>query len=221
MDNNDTLWRTIRLVLNSRGLSTEDWELVLPDALHSIRSLLCTATNETPHERFFRFPRKATYGLALPSWLLPQKQALLKKAAVSSKYEPTLEYVTLVHVNPQYARVQHADGRETTVPLRRLSSPADIDHQEVTLNTDIQHQEWRQEDGDLQPNEGSDTQVPSTTANQDHTPPSAVEPQPSIIIPSSSQDSVVVRKSSRLSKKPTYLDEYECGASFGYYETDL
>ena len=49
---NGTLWKAIEVSLHSRNLKPSDWESVLPDALHSIRSLLCTATNTTPHERF-------------------------------------------------------------------------------------------------------------------------------------------------------------------------
>lgn len=35
------------MVVRSNGL-LEDWELALPDALHAIRTLLCTTTNDTP-----------------------------------------------------------------------------------------------------------------------------------------------------------------------------
>ncbi|KAA5553970.1 transposase family protein, partial [Pseudomonas aeruginosa] len=54
---NSTLWRTILLALKTKNLSVENWEQVLPQALHSIRSLLCTTINCTPHERMFRHPR--------------------------------------------------------------------------------------------------------------------------------------------------------------------
>ena len=46
---NGTLWKAIQVTLHSRKLKPSDWEDVLPDALHSIRSLLCTSTNATPH----------------------------------------------------------------------------------------------------------------------------------------------------------------------------
>ena len=52
---NGIIWKTIRLLLKSRNLPEKCWEEVLSQALHSIRSLLCTATNSTPHERFFKF----------------------------------------------------------------------------------------------------------------------------------------------------------------------
>ena len=123
---NGVLWRNIRLALHARKLPTESWEVVLPDALHSMRSLLCTSTNATPHERFFTFARKATYGKSMPSWLLTSQSALLKKAVVQSKYDPITEAVELVHTNPEYARVRHANGNESTVSLRRLAPMAEV-----------------------------------------------------------------------------------------------
>ena len=54
---NGTIWKAIIMSLKSKNLPNESWQLVLPDVLHSVRSLLCTATNETPHERFLGFPR--------------------------------------------------------------------------------------------------------------------------------------------------------------------
>jgi hypothetical protein len=131
---NGVLWRNIRLALHARKLPTESWEAVLPDALHSMRSLLCTSTNATPHERFFTFPRKATYGKTMPSWLLTSQSALLKKAVVQSKYDPNMEAVELVHTNPEYARVRHANGNESTVSLRRLAPMAKVESTE--LNTE-------------------------------------------------------------------------------------
>ena len=60
---NGTIWKAVTLALKSKDLPLSSWECVLPDALHSIRSLLCTATNCTPHERMFSFQRKSTAGL--------------------------------------------------------------------------------------------------------------------------------------------------------------
>ena len=64
---NGTLWKAVSLGLKSRGLPITHWEMVLPQALHSIRSLLCTTTNATPHERLFAFNRKSESGTTLPS----------------------------------------------------------------------------------------------------------------------------------------------------------
>ena len=50
---NGIIWKTVCLARHAHNLLETQWEAVLPDALHAIRSLLCTATNSTPHERFF------------------------------------------------------------------------------------------------------------------------------------------------------------------------
>ena len=59
---NGIIWKTILLALQTKGLSVEHWENVLPDAMHSIRSLLCTAINCTPHERMFNYQRRSSSG---------------------------------------------------------------------------------------------------------------------------------------------------------------
>ena len=41
---NGIVWKTVSLGLKSHNLPVTQWEAVLPDALHAIRSLLCTAT---------------------------------------------------------------------------------------------------------------------------------------------------------------------------------
>ena len=64
---NGIIWQAITLALKSSNLTFTAWEQVLPDALHSIRSLLCTTTNATPHERLFNFNRKSTSGNSFPS----------------------------------------------------------------------------------------------------------------------------------------------------------
>ena len=68
---NGVIWKTVQLGLSSKKLPSSAWETILPDALHSIRSLLCTATNTTPHERMFNYTRKSTSGNSMPSWLIP------------------------------------------------------------------------------------------------------------------------------------------------------
>ena len=57
----------------------DKWEKVLAKALHAVRSLLCLAVNETPHERLFRSPRIAMNNTALPSWLLTPETVLLRR----------------------------------------------------------------------------------------------------------------------------------------------
>ena len=70
-------WKTITLALKERKLPIENWERVMPDALHSIRSLISTSTNETPHERLFRYARRSSSGASVPSWLLLPGPVLL------------------------------------------------------------------------------------------------------------------------------------------------
>ena len=85
---NGIIWRAITMALKSRDLPTKCWQIVLPDALHSIRSLLSTATNVTPHERLFNFARRSTTGGSLPTWLCMPGPVLLKRHVRHSKAEP-------------------------------------------------------------------------------------------------------------------------------------
>ena len=98
-----------------------EWEAVLPDTLHSICSLLCTATNETPHERLFRHSHKSTSGCGLPTWLCEPGTQVLLHRHVRSKADPLVDEVQLVHANLQYARVKFASGREDMVSIRDLA----------------------------------------------------------------------------------------------------
>jgi len=50
-----TIWKTITLMIRGRKLSQQQWEEILPEALHAVRTLLCSSTNTTPHQRFFAF----------------------------------------------------------------------------------------------------------------------------------------------------------------------
>ena len=75
---NGIIWKSVSLALESRGLPQSNWELVLPDALHSVRSLLCTATNCTPHERLFSYQRRSSSGHSVPSWLNSGDRAYLR-----------------------------------------------------------------------------------------------------------------------------------------------
>ncbi|KRX73852.1 Retrovirus-related Pol polyprotein from transposon 17.6 [Trichinella sp. T6] len=134
------VWETILLALKSQGLPTEQWPAVLPDALHAVRSLLCTLTNATPHERFLVFSRRSTSGRSIPACLLDSKCALLKKHVRNSKTDPLVEEVRLLEVNPTYAYVRFPDGRESSVSTRHLapagSSDAEEAQQEVTAGDD-------------------------------------------------------------------------------------
>jgi len=77
---NKTVWKTVSLILKDRNLGPHLWELILPDALHAVRTLLCTATNASPRERFFPFSRRSILGRSLPSWMITPGTVLLKKS---------------------------------------------------------------------------------------------------------------------------------------------
>lgn len=98
----------------------------MPDVLHSIRTLLCTATNCTPHERLFNFQRRSGTGTALPSWLLNPGTVLLRRFVRQSKYEPFVDEVELIEANPQYAHVRFPDGRESTVSIKDLAPTGEV-----------------------------------------------------------------------------------------------
>jgi len=98
---------------------SDHWEDTLSDALHSIRSLLCTSTNCTPHERMLHHARRSVNGTSIPSWLKPGP--INVKHHVRNKDEPLVDEAELLEINPSYAHVRLKDGRETTVSIRDLS----------------------------------------------------------------------------------------------------
>ena len=115
-----TVWRTVKLMLRNRKLSEESWEEVLPDALHSVRSLLCTSTNETPHERFLTFSRKSMVGKSMPNWLLNPGTVLLRRFVIN-KGDPLCDEVDLIEANPSFARIRLSNGLESTVSTKDLA----------------------------------------------------------------------------------------------------
>ena len=133
---NGTLWKAVQLSLKSRGLEISQWEAVLYDALHSIRSLLCTETNCTPHERMFSFARRSTAGNSLPTWLLTPGPVLMKKNVRTSKFDPLVDEVELISANPQYAFVRLQNGKETTVSHVN-SPPSETLRKLVLLNVKL------------------------------------------------------------------------------------
>ena len=138
---NGVIWKTVQLSLHNRNLDICHWESVLPEALHCIRSLLCTSTNQTPHERLFSFQRKSATGTSLPTWLLNNGRVLMKRHVRRSKYEPICDEVDLIAINPSNAKVRLPCGREQTVSLRDLAplpshetapqSPLEISHHSI------------------------------------------------------------------------------------------
>ena len=112
------IWKHTLLILASRNLKESQWETVLPEVLHSIRSLLCTGTNATPHERLFSYQRRTPSGHSLPTWL---SMPFLLRHVRASKYEPLVDEVVLLEANPQYAHMRFTNGFESTVSVSDLA----------------------------------------------------------------------------------------------------
>ena len=115
---NGIIWKTVQLALANRKMPISKWESVIPEALNAIRTLLCTSINATPHERFISFQRRSSTGTSFPSWLAQPGIVLLKHHVRRSKHDPLLIKMKLIEANPQYAQIQTAEGRQSTVSLR-------------------------------------------------------------------------------------------------------
>ena len=68
----------MRLLLRTYQQPESTWKSVLPEALHSVRSLLCTETNATPHELLLGFDRRSMVGRTLPNWLVQPGPVLFR-----------------------------------------------------------------------------------------------------------------------------------------------
>ena len=124
----------MKRALKDRQLPTSKWDTVLPDVLHSVRSLLCTRTDVTPHERFLAFDRRSMLGISTPSWLSCPGPVLLKRHVRSGKYDPYVDEVELIHATSSYARVRMQSGREATVSLRDI---APVGEKKVDMNETV------------------------------------------------------------------------------------
>ena len=105
--------------MRTKNLPLSHWQYVLPETLHAIRSLLCTVTNCTPHERMFMHTRKSFNGISLPSWVKPGP--VYVKRHNRTKNDLLVEEAELIKANPHYAHVRLGDGKEISVSLRDLA----------------------------------------------------------------------------------------------------
>ena len=102
-------------------------------------SLLCTATNCSPHERLLKYARRSSVGGSVPSWLITLGPVLLKRHVRTSKDDPLVDEVKLLQANQQYAHIRYTDGRETTVSIRHLAPlPEDTHIHDVLPAPDVQ-----------------------------------------------------------------------------------
>ena len=193
---NGIIWKAITLALKSKGLHTKQWELVLPGSLHSIRSLLCTATNVTPHERFFSYQRRSVCGQSVPTWLTDSDKVFVRRHAKNSKFDPCVEEADLIEANPQYAHVRFSNGRETTVSIKDLAPcgklPCRTDEVEtIVRNTDPAL-------GDIAPALPIEPVVPNSSLNLPDGSQNVSERKPD-----STFETPVLRRSERTRKPPS------------------
>lgn len=59
--------------------------------------------------------------ILFPSWLLQPGPVFLKQFVRRTKDDPLVREVELLHSNPSYAYIKHADGRESTVSVNDLA----------------------------------------------------------------------------------------------------
>ena len=114
---NDVIWSGVKLALKSQNWPLSKRDLVLIDVLHSIRSLLCMATNTTPHKQFLTFNCCSILGTSAPSWLFSPGPVLLKCHVRTSKYDPLVDEVELIQAFPSHANVSLQIGWEVAVSL--------------------------------------------------------------------------------------------------------
>ena len=112
------IWKSVLLWLRVKNLPTFHWETVLC-VLHSLQSLLCTATNCTPYERMFLHLRKSANGVTMPTWLKPGP--VYVKCHVGNKGDIFVDDAELIEANPQYVHVKLNNGCQTAVFLRDLA----------------------------------------------------------------------------------------------------
>ena len=218
---NGIVCKSIELACKSKGIPNSYWEEVLPVALHSLRSLLCVATNQTPHERLFNYQRRSASGHTLPSWLLKKGTVLLRKHTRRSKYDPICEEVELIDLTPTYAKVQMPSGRETTVSLRDLAPVPNLDPNVMENNVDSESPTEHLIDVEsaypvLPPQAKDSHQKPNTSVSIDKelfsrsvfknsAPTVAFKPAPVPLVAHSNSD-VTRTKYGRISKQPNSLN---------------
>lgn len=116
---NGIIWRTVLCILAQNQANLGCWPDYLGEALHCVRSLHCSSTGLTPHNRLLAFVRRTPpiYQPAIPAgdyvWL---------RRFVRHKNDPTGELVQIVAAYPNYAVISHFGATETdTVNWRHLA----------------------------------------------------------------------------------------------------
>ena len=202
-----TTWKLVLLSLKMHSFPTSEWERVMPEALHSMRSLINVSTNQTPHDRFFNFSRRSMCGSSTPSWLQPGNSVYVRKFVRQSTADPLVEKVELLHTNPSYAFIKYQDGRESSVSLRDLA-PCPAVHKTLTDNPINQIiDSLASKTKDLPSNVPTPVDTfPIPELPQDQPTPTEDTTSP---IVSPTNPSPTPRRSSRVPKQPVWMEDYE------------
>lgn len=193
---NGTIWKAVTMTLKSRNLPVQHWQTVLPDALHSIRSLLCTATNATPHERLLNYSRRSSTGASVPTWLCHPGPVLLKSHRRMNKTDPLVEEVELLQANPHYAHIRYQNGEETTVSTRHLA-PVEIPISVESQDTPIDVKDASFSPG--KPLETTPMEIEDSAPAVNQTPLENIEP---------GEEAQGLRRSGRVRRPPNSLGDY-------------
>lgn len=209
---NGMIWKAVTMTLKSKNLPLKNWQDVLPDVLHSVRSLLCAATGETPHERFFGFPRRSSAGASIPTWLATPGPVYFKRQVRTSKMDPLVDEVELLQANPHYAHVRYPDGRETTVATKHLapkghmevSAPGRVAEEVENLDLDVNTPDTEPLPAPLDLDVNTDDAEPSPAPkSQPELTTHRPEPQPEL---TPVQNAEPVRRSQRVRRPVVRLD---------------
>lgn len=115
---NGTIWKTVQCILAEHELPDSAWPKVLGEALHCVRSLINTTTQETPHDRFCKFSRKVCPGTTSP--IAAGNFAWLRRH-VRNKNDPSGDVVQVVATYPGYAVISRDGKSMDTVNWRHLA----------------------------------------------------------------------------------------------------
>ena len=198
------VWQTIQLHMLENNLSPGQWTESLPEVLSVMRSLLSTATNETPHQRLFKYPRRFVGQSTIPDWMFESQNAYLRRH-VRSKQDPIVDPVKILEVNPYFTYIQRPDGRQDTVSNRDLAPCPESTNSDSSTSYPI-----NSSPSQTSPFVSSDTQSPSTIADStplsqsstSFTPPTTSTSSPTPTTTSPPISSPCLRRSSRISKPP-------------------
>jgi len=210
---NGTLCKAIALALKCEGLEKNHWTKVLPRALSSLRGLLCTSTNCTPHDRLFKFARSSKFGAELPNFLTQPGSTILHRNHIHLKGDPVAEKVHLIEtISPHHARIQFPDGRNSTVSTTNLASYPNPGRDSVSITGDETLYSPSIEEPEVEPGP-ADSPPPSLVSpnqNSESMPEknNVREPSNSPVLPSREAANTLTR-SSRVVSRPRYLEDYD------------